>query len=64
MGSATYRLIWMIIGGAVLLAPAMLWFHLPWWADVLLGLGGFLLLGAFLAGIFEMMFLGGRAPGR
>ena len=63
MDPAVYRLIWMVVGAAVLLAPAVFWLHLPWWGDVLLGLGGFFLGGPFLAGIFEMMFLGGRAPG-
>jgi len=60
---AIYRLIWMVIGAAVLVTPAILWWHLPWWAVALLGLGGFFLAGSFLAGIFEMTFLGGRAPG-
>jgi hypothetical protein len=53
----------MVIGAAILVVPGILWWHLPWWGDALLGLGGFVLGGPFLAGIFEMTFLKGRAPG-
>jgi hypothetical protein len=64
MDPAVYRLIWMVIGAAALLAPAILWWHLQWWGDVLVGMAGFFLGGPFLAGLFEMTFLGGRAPGK
>ena len=61
--AVVYRLTWMLIGAGIMVFVATAWFHWPWWAVVLAGIGGFLALGALLAGVFEMVILGGRSPG-